>query len=82
MNACYLIDFILEIYRCLLRNNSQEWAHVRTKNVGMMCHTEIILHCQAIRKKNKYNIEANLVTSFLVGTVRCLHCFISSEQKN
>lgn len=37
-------------------------AHVRTKNVSMMCHTKLILLCQAIR-----NEKANLVTSFLVA---------------
>lgn len=48
MNACYLIDFILEIYPDVSFNKTNI---LPTKNVhGMMCHTKIILLCQAIRK--------------------------------
>lgn len=48
MNACYLIDFILEIYPDVSFNKTN---NLPTKNVhGMMCHTKILLLCQAIRK--------------------------------
>lgn len=49
MNACYLIDFIHEIYRCLL----QKWdPRVRTKN-GSMCHTKLFCLVKPSEEKRK-----------------------------